>query len=98
MSDFTTIMSVVDKPKKRMRKEKPTTEEVLFLDQVRSVRLSVIHGQPVVVVTETERSFEDVFKQYTSVMKLYDKRGLITLKSLDKVTASDLDKNIVEIH
>ncbi|HBT0444868.1 TPA: hypothetical protein MCM29_005038 [Klebsiella pneumoniae] len=98
MSDFTTIMSVVDKPNKRMRKEKPTTEEVLFLDQVRSVRLSVIHGQPVVVVTETERSFEDVFKQYTSVMKLYDKRGLITLKSLDKVTASDLDKNIVEIH
>ncbi len=98
MSDFTTIMSVVDKPNKCMRKEKPTTEEVLFLDQVRSVRLSVIHGQPVVVVTETERSFEDVFKQYTSVMKLYDKRGLITLKSLDKVTASDLDKNIVEIH
>ena len=98
MSDFTTIMSVVDKPNKRMCKEKPTTEEVLFLDQVRSVRLSVIHGQPVVVVTETERSFEDVFKQYTSVMKLYDKRGLITLKSLDKVTASDLDKNIVEIH
>lgn len=98
MSDFTTIMSVVDKPNKRMRKEKPTTEEVLFLDQVRSVRLSVIHGQPVVVVTETERSFEDVFKQYTRVMKLYDKRGLITLKSLDKVTASDLDKNIVEIH
>lgn len=98
MSDFTTIMSVVDKPNKRRRKEKPTTEEVLFLDQVRSVRLSVIHGQPVVVVTETERSFEDVFKQYTSVMKLYDKRGLITLKSLDKVTASDLDKNIVEIH
>lgn len=98
MSEFLTIMSVVDKPHKRLRKPSPTTEDVLFLDLVRSVRVSLIHGEPVVVVTETEKTFEEVFKQYTSVMRLYDKNDLLTLKSIDMVSASDLDKNIVEIY
>lgn len=99
MSDFTTVMTgVVNKDKKRLRKPEADEEEVRFLELVRQVKVSVVNGESVLVVTTEGKSFEEVFQHYTPAMKLYDKTGLIFIKTLDKLTTSDLEKNIVEIY
>lgn len=71
--------------------------ERLFLDKVRDVRVSLQKGLQTLVVIGYERSFNEVFLNYSPVMKLYTRDKKLFIKTLDEVTAEDLECNIIEM-
>lgn len=95
MSDFTTILEANCKAPRTRRRKLIEPEELLFLDKVRQVRISLQNGLQTLVVTEVHQDFEDIFKHYSTVMKIYAK-NLLSIKTVNKVTAEDLDMNIFE--
>lgn len=97
MSELLTILEANCRPPKTLRRPKMDEKELTFLQKVREVRVSAIKGEKVVVVLDYMRSFDKIFENYTSSMSLYMKKGLISVKTLDKVTAEDLELNIVEM-
>lgn len=96
-TELTTILEANTKPAKTLRRPKMDEKDLTFLQKVREVRVSVIKGQKVLVVLDQMRSFDKIFNNYTPAMNLYMKKGLISVKTLDKVTADDLEFNIVEM-
>lgn len=96
-TEFTTIMEANTKPAKTLRKAKPEPEELTFLDKVRDVRLSLMDNMPTLVVVDWMRSFEQIFSNFSPAMKLYSRNGLLSIKTVDMVSAEDLEMNIIEI-
>lgn len=98
MTEFETIMEANTKPARTRRKPPMEPKERLFLDKVRDVRLSLLDGLQTLVVVSHHRAFEDIFVQYTPSMKLYAKKSTLVIKTIDEVTAEDLDSwNFIEL-
>lgn len=97
MSDFITILEGNCKPARTRRKPPMEPAERLFLDKVRDVRVSLQKGLQTLVVIGYERSFNEVFLNYSPVMKLYARDKKLFIKTLDEVTAEDLECNIIEM-
>lgn len=97
MTETEIILEAACKPPRTRRKPLYTEEEISSLMAVREVFRCVQKGESAIVVTEKRKTFEEVFDTRSSVMALFRKRGLITLKTIDEVSAEDLDKNIFEI-
>lgn len=97
MTEFETIMEANTKPPRTRRKPPMEAAESLFLDKVRAIRISLQNGLQTLVVLERDRSFEEVFLHYSPVMKLYARNGKLTIKTVDEVTAEDLESNIIEL-
>lgn len=97
MTEFETIMEANSKPPRTRRKPLMDATESLFLDKVRDVRVSLQNGLQTVVVLERKRGFDQVFLHYTPVMKLYARNGKLKIKTIDEVTAEDLEYNIIEM-
>lgn len=97
MTEFETIMEANTKPPRTRRKPPMEASESLFLDKVRAVRISLQNGLQTLVVLERDRSFEEVFLHYSPVMKLYARNGKLMIKTVDEVTAEDLESNIIEL-
>lgn len=97
MTEFVTIMEANCKPPKTRRKPPMDAKESLFLDKVREVRVSLQKGLQTLVVLEHDRSFDEVFMHYTPVMKLYARNGKLSIKTVDQVTAEDLESTIIEM-
>ncbi len=72
-------------------------KERFFLDKVREVKVHLLQGKSVVVVLDHARDFENVFNHYSSAMRLYSRHGNLSIKTLDEVTAKDLECSIVEM-
>lgn len=97
MTEFETIMQANSKPAKTRRKAPMEASERLFLDKVRDVKLSLLSGADTLVVLDTMKSFEEVFLHYTPAMKLYARDKNLFIKTVDQVTAEDLECNIIEM-
>lgn len=97
MNDFMTLMNAASNKTKSLRKKKPEAEELLFLDKVREVRVSIIQGYKTLVVTDSQVSFDDTFMQYAPAMHNYSNSGLLSIKTIADVTAEDLDYAIFEL-
>jgi len=97
MTEFETIMEANCKPAKTRRKPPLEASELLFLDKVRDVRMSLRNGLQTLVVVSQHRSFEKVFLNYSEVIKLSAANGKLSIKTVDEVTAEDLDSTIIEL-
>lgn len=98
MTEFETILEANCKPPKTKRKAKPLDDkESLFLSKVRNIKHYIYSGHKTLVVVDNMREFHDIFLHYTPTMKLLSKTGLLFVKTLDMVTASDLEMKIVEL-
>lgn len=97
MNETQIILEAACKPARTKRKHSYEPEELTQLMQVREVYRCVQKGEHALVVTEFKKTFEEVFDTRTPVMKLFEQRGLITLKTVSEVNADDLELNIFEI-
>lgn len=97
MTELEIIFEANNKPARTRRKPPMEPAEALFLDKVRAVRVSLQSNMQTLVVTEGKRAFEEVFLHYTPAMKLYARNGKLKMKTIDEVTAEDLESNIIEI-
>lgn len=97
MTEFETIMEANCKPARTRRKPPMEASESLFLSRVREVRMSLRDGLQTLVVVSHKRPFEKVFLHYSEVMELYAKNGKLSIKTIDEVTAEDLDSHFIEL-
>lgn len=59
--------------------------------------MSLRDGLQTLVVVSHHRPFEKVFLHYSEVIRLYAKSGKLSIKTIDEVTAEDLESHFVEL-
>ena len=66
-----------------------------FLDKVRELYRELLTGKICSVVSDSS-DIESVFKNYFEVMKIFLKKGLLVVKSLDMLSEEDLETEFYE--
>lgn len=97
MTEFEVIVEANTKPARTKRKPPMDATESLFLDKVREVKQNLLAGHDTLVVLAYHRSFDKIFNHYTPAMKLYARHAKLLVKTLDEMTAEDLECKIVEM-
>lgn len=81
---------------KPRRKSMVTLGEISHMMAVREVYRAASLGETVCVVIPREMGVEEIFKEFTTVMKNKLKSGLVKITTIDNLTVDDLEMGCVE--
>lgn len=96
MPDFTTILEANCRTARTKRKMQDDTE-IEFLDLIRKAHRYVKDGKETVVVVKKRLGNEVIFGDYSKVMSIYVRKGLLQIKTYDSLQIEDLEKEVVEM-
>lgn len=98
VTEFQIILEANCKPARTKRKKIHDPVELTQLMKVREVWRCIQQGKQCLVVTDSVKTFDEVFDNKAEALRTYGSDSLVIIKTLDKVTAEDLELPIFEFH